>query len=170
MWSGFAAPDSGTLDSRAFWEGRGFVPLSSRAGLLILGVSLAFSAPAHADQAKATSAQVDYDWVDALERRIGKLLPSLLGSLSAARREREPALVRCFDRAVSELHSVERQVSYHADRLELTDRATLARHRRALLLLQTRVDELSRSGVSCFTDGTVSRPGETHVEVLYVVR
>jgi hypothetical protein len=144
------------------------VTLSFRAGLLFWGISFAFSARAHAEPARQDAAQVDYDWVDALERRIGKLLPSLLTSLSAVRRERESALVRCFDRAVSELHSVERQVAYHADRLELPDGSTDARHQKALLLLRTRVDDLSHSGVSCFTDGALSRPGETQVEVLYV--
>jgi hypothetical protein len=114
----------------------------------------------------AAQVSVDYVWVDALERRIDRLLPSLLTSLWAVRREREPALVRCFDRAVSELNSVARQVAYHADRLE--DVRERVRHQKALLLLNTRVEDLARTRVDCFTDGAVVAAGKTSVEVVYV--
>jgi hypothetical protein len=102
-----------------------------------------------------------------LARRIERLLPAMLSSLAAARREGEPTLVRCFDRAVSELHSLRRQVTYHAERgaraREATDRE---RHQRALLYLAQRVDELAHSGETCFTDGVLLPPGETQVEVV----
>ena len=142
--------------------------LSPRAGLLFLAISLAFGPLAHAEQApRVGTSSVDYDWVDSLERQIEKLLPRLLGSLAAARREREPAIVRCFDRAISALHSVEKQVAYHADRLEEPDLSTRGRHQKALLLLRGRVEELSQSGVRCFTDGALSQGGQTQVEVSY---
>lgn len=142
--------------------------LSTRAGLLILAISMAFTPLARAEQAaRPQTSVVDYAWVDSLEQRIGKLLPTLLSSLSAARRERESALVRCFDRAISALHSVEKQVAYHADRLEVPDLADRGRHQRALMLLRGRVDELSQSSISCFTDGAVTQPGQTLVEVVY---
>jgi len=142
--------------------------LSLRASLLVLGISTTFAPLVHAEHASpGPASSVDYDWVDSLERRIGSLLPSLLSSLSAARREREPAMVRCFDRAVSELHGVERQVGYHADRLDVPDELARGRHQKALVLLLERVDELAQSRVSCFTDGAVSKPGQTRVEVTY---
>jgi hypothetical protein len=144
------------------------VTLSPRAGLLFLAISLFLNPLARAEQAQRPSAgSVDYAWVDSLERQIEKLLPTLLGSLAAARREREPTIVRCFDRAISALHSVERQVAYHADRLEEPELAKRGRHQKALLLLRGRVEELSQSGVRCFTDGALSQGGQTQVEVSY---
>jgi hypothetical protein len=106
-------------------------------------------------------------WADALERRIDRLLPVLLSSLSAVRRAHDPGLVRCFDRAVSALSSVQRQVSYHADlRFEASAQSERARHTRALMLLSERVDELGRSVETCFTDGVQVKHEQTVVEVV----
>jgi hypothetical protein len=110
--------------------------------------------------------RVDRLYIDALSRRIERLLPVLMGSLSEVRRVREPALIRCFDRAVSALHGVGRQLRYHAERWESEPSATeRTRHARALLLLDARVQELSLSTELCFTDGIALAPGETHVSV-----
>lgn len=106
-------------------------------------------------------------YADALERRIDRLLPVLMSSLKAVRREHDPALVRCFDRAISALNSVQRQVSYHADlRYEANAASERARHTRALVLLSGRVDELARSVETCFTDGVEVQSDTTVVEVV----
>jgi hypothetical protein len=109
--------------------------------------------------------------VQTLSRRIERLLPVLMSSLAAARREREGELVRCFDRAVSELHSLRRQLAYHAQRRALANEPSeRARHSRALTVLAQRVDELAHSGESCFTDGVWLPPGKTRVDVVFAPR
>ena len=103
-----------------------------------------------------------------LSRRIERLLPVLMSSLAAARREREDALIRCFDRAVSELHGLRRQVAYHADRRERAPQpGERERHQRALTFLAQRVDELAHSGETCFTGGVLLSPGTTRVDVVF---
>ena len=109
---------------------------------------------------------VDRPWVERLERRVERLLPAVMASLGAARRERDPVLVRCLDRTVSELHGTSRQLRYHAERWqnESSD-AERRRHQKALRALSGRVDDLARAPELCFTFGIVLPPGETHVEV-----
>lgn len=107
------------------------------------------------------------EWANALERRIERMLPVLLKSLAAVRRERDPALVRCFDRAVAGLNSLQKQVSYHADlRYEARSEGERLRHTRALALISARADELAQSVETCFTDGLAVKHGETVVEVV----
>lgn len=102
-----------------------------------------------------------------LEREIQRLLPTLMSSLAAARRERDPLLIRCFDRAVSELHGVRRQVGYHLARHAIaSEAAERSRHEKALRFLRERVVALSQRSESCFTEGVWVKPGETHVEVI----
>ncbi|HEX6244449.1 MAG TPA: hypothetical protein VFZ61_26205 [Polyangiales bacterium] len=106
-----------------------------------------------------------------LPRRIERLLPVLMNSLAAARREREDALIRCFDRAVSELHGLRRQAAYHADRSErAVEPGARDRHQRALTFLAQRVEELAHSGETCFTGGVVLSPGTTRVDVVFSPR
>lgn len=141
--------------------------LSLRVGLLFCAFSLAFGLPARAVLgADPRPHAVDYAFVEALEQRIAKLLPSLLSSLAAARREREPTLVRCFDRALAQLHGVERQLAYHAERLEVPLASERDRHQKALFVLEARVRELAQSGISCLTDGALTRANQTEVEVI----
>jgi hypothetical protein len=114
-----------------------------------------------------TSDMFSEEWADALERRIDRMLPVLLKSLAAVRRERDPALVRCFDRAVAGLNSLQKQVSYHADlRYEARSESERLRHTRALALISARADELAQSVETCFTDGVPVKHGETVVEVV----
>lgn len=150
--------------------------LSLRASLLIFGLGAAFGLPtARADmpqpgvaQAGVVLAQGSPEGAQGLARRIERLLPAMLNSLAAARREGEPALIRCFDRAVAELHSLGRQVTYHAERGARAQEASeRQRHQRALLYLAQRVDQLSHSGESCFTDGVWLPPGTTQVEMVF---
>ena len=106
-----------------------------------------------------------------LSHRIEKLLPVLMSSLAAARREREDPLIRCFDRAVSELHGLRRQVAYHAERqLRAPEASERERHQRALTFLAQRVEELAHSGETCFTGGVLLSPGKTRVEVVFIPR
>jgi hypothetical protein len=108
------------------------------------------------------------DASQALAYRIERLLPVLMSSLAAARRERERELVRCFDRAVSELHGLRRQVAYHAERhLRAPEPSERDRHQRALSFLAQRVEELAHSGETCFTDGVLLPPGKTRVDVVF---
>jgi hypothetical protein len=121
---------------------------------------------AHAESGPAVAAASE-EWTEALERRIDRMLPVLLSSLAAVRREHDKGLVRCFDRAVSGLNSVQKQVSYHADlRYEARTASERARHTRALILLSERAEELARSVETCFTDGVPVKHGETVVEVV----
>ena len=142
--------------------------LSLRVWLAICGFCWLFDGEALAQQGALSAQGAGSEaWAEALERRIDGLLPVLLRSLAAARREHDPALVRCFDRAVSGLNSVQRQVSYHADlRFEARAESERARHTRALLVLSERAEELGRSVESCFTDGVPVKHGQTVVEVV----
>jgi hypothetical protein len=151
------------------------VTLSLRASLLICGLGsvLGLSAAARADvpqaQVAPATAAARQGGPDAqgLARRIERLLPAMLSSLAAARRHGEPSLVRCFDRAVSGLHSLSKQVTYHAERgARAREASERDRHQRALLYLAQRVDELAHSGETCFTDGVLLPPGQTQVEVV----
>jgi hypothetical protein len=107
------------------------------------------------------------EWAEALEKRIDRMLPMLLSSLYAVRRQHDKGLERCFDRAVAGLNSVQRQVSYHADlRYEAANASERVRHTRALVLLGERADALARSVETCFTDGVELKRGQTSVQVL----
>lgn len=141
--------------------------LSSRVWLVICVLAASFQVSRVCAEAVAlTPAMFSEEWADALERRIERLLPPLLSSLSAVRRQHDAGLVRCFDRAVASLNSVQRQVSYHADlRYEAVSDAERTRHTRALALLAARAEELGRSVETCFTDGVPLKRGETVVEV-----
>lgn len=125
------------------------------------------AAPVAADAGPPTAARsAGTETASQLQRRIQRLLPALMSSLAAARREGDPTLIRCFDQAVSALHSLDRQVSYHADRkAQATQSTERARHEKALVFLRERVDELAHSGESCFTEGAWVPPGATYVEV-----
>ena len=141
--------------------------LSLRVSLLLCVSVLSFQVSRVCAQAVSpTPAMFSEEWTDALERRIERLLPPLLSSLAAVRRQHDAGLVRCFDRAVAGLNSVQRQVSYHADlRYEAVSETERARHTRALGLLAARAEELGRSVETCFTDGVPVKRGETVVEV-----
>jgi hypothetical protein len=148
------------------------VTLSLRACLIIVCLgSAAAGAPGLAQLPAAAEPRAAGDAAQGLSRRIERLLPAMLNSLAAARREREPAMIRCFDRAVSELHSLARQVTYHLERRASASLPTeRERHQRALVFLAQRVDELAHSGESCFTDGVWLASGETRVEVVFAPR
>lgn len=141
--------------------------LSARVWLLVCVFAWSFQVSRVCAQAVALApAMYSDEWADALERRIERLLPPLLGSLAAVRRQHDAGLVRCFDRAVAGLNSLQRQVSYHADlRYEAASAAERVRHTRALALLAARAEELGRSVETCFTDGVPVKRGETVVEV-----
>ncbi len=141
--------------------------LSPRVWLVISGLALSFQVSRVCAQAvPLVPAMFSEEWADALERRIERLLPPLLSSLAAVRRQHDAGLVRCFDRAVSGLNSLQRQVSYHADlRYQAVSEAERVRHTRALALLAARAEELGRSVETCFTDGVPVKRGETVVEV-----
>jgi hypothetical protein len=143
------------------------VKLSLRVWLVICGLVLAFRVHrVSAEAVPLAPTMFSEEWVQALERRIERLLPPLLSSLAAVRRQHDAGLVRCFDRAVAGLNSVQRQVSYHADlRYEAGSEAERVRHTRALALLSARAEELGRSVETCFTDGVPVKRGETVVEV-----
>lgn len=122
----------------------------------------AASRPAH-----VAPPDVDRAWVAQLTRRVERLLPVVMASLAAARRERDPLLIRCFDRTVSALHGTGRQLRYHAERWENeASDGERKRHALALRVLSARVDELARMPELCFTDGLRLSPGETYVEVV----
>jgi hypothetical protein len=127
--------------------------------------------PASADAAlrpalKAGAEVVDDVWLARLSRRLSRLVPVVMASLAAARRARDPKLIRCFDRTVSALHGTGRQLRYHAERWENEASASeRKRHANALRLLSARVDELAHMPELCFTDGVRMQPGETYVEV-----
>jgi hypothetical protein len=134
---------------------------------MICGLVLAFRVHrVSAEAVPLAPTMFSEEWAQALERRIERLLPPLLSSLAAVRRQHDAGLVRCFDRAVAGLNSVQRQVSYHADlRYEAGSEAERVRHTRALALLSARAEELGRSVETCFTDGVPVKRGETVVEV-----
>jgi hypothetical protein len=143
------------------------VKLSLRVWLVICGLGWSSGAEVQAQAALSAEGAATEAWAEALERRIDRLVPVLLRSLAAARRERDAGLVRCFDRAVAGLNSVQRQVSYHADlRYEARAESERARHTRALLVLNERAEELARSVETCFTDGVPVKNGQTVVEVV----
>lgn len=148
--------------------------LSLRASLIIVCLGSGVVAPALAQLppiSGASGQRAPSDPGQGLSRRIEKLLPAMLHSLAEARREQEPALVRCFDRAVSELHSLARQVNYHVDRrASASVPSERERHQRALTFLSQRVEELAHSGETCFTDGVWLPPGQTRVEVVFAPR
>jgi hypothetical protein len=122
----------------------------------------AASRPAH-----AAAPNVDRAWVAQLTRRVERLLPVVMASLATARRERDPLLIRCFDRTVSALHGTGRQLRYHAERWENeASDSERKRHALALRVLSARVDELARMPELCFTDGLHLSSGETYVEVV----
>jgi hypothetical protein len=138
---------------------------------LILVVSsfqpLAASAEAATRPAHAAPPNVDRAWVAQLTRRVERLLPVVMASLAAARRERDPLMIRCFDRTVSALHGTDRQLRYHAERWENeASDSERKRHALALRVLSGRVDELARMPQLCFTDGVQLSAGETYVEVV----
>lgn len=135
--------------------------------LLICGLAMPFQAyRVHAQPAPLAPAMFEEAWAEALERRIERLLQPLLSSLAAVRREQDPGLVRCFDRAVAGLNSLQRQVRFHADlRYEADSAAERVRLTRALVLLSARAEELGRNVETCFTDGVPVKHGETIVEV-----
>lgn len=122
-------------------------------------------APSRSGEAAAPS--VDRAWVAQLTRRVERLLPVVMASLSAARRNGDPLLIRCFDRTVSALHGTGRQLRFHAERWENEASASeRKRHALALRVLSARVDELARMPQLCFTDGLSLPSGETYVEVV----
>jgi hypothetical protein len=128
---------------------------------------LSFAQALRAEGKELPEAVINEAWVDALSLRIERMVPVVMSSLAAVRRERDKGLVRCFDRAVAGLNSLQRQVSYHADlRYETSIASERARHTRALVLLSARADELARSVQTCFTDGVPLKDGETVVEVV----
>lgn len=145
--------------------------------MVICGLVCGGAGPARAEPARsAVDLQVEVPresdaraGSQGLSRRIERLLPVLMSSLAAARREREAPLIRCFDRAVSELHGLRRQVAYHAERRErAAEPRERERHQRALTFLAQRVEELARSGETCFTGGVWLSSGETRVDVVFV--
>lgn len=139
---------------------------SAPTGRVAADAAQAVPAAASLEGGAASAASVDA--ATGLSRRIERLLPVLMSSLAAARREHEAALIRCFDRAVAELHGLRRQVAYHSERqARATEASERGRHGRALKFLAQRVDELAHSGESCFTDGVWLASGETRVDVVF---
>jgi hypothetical protein len=141
---------------------------------LLCGVLLTISfsaARTAADAASPARSQtgfeaVDQAWLERLERRLARLVPVVMSSLAAARREQNPLLIRCFDRTVSALHGTGRQLRYHAEQWHNErSHSERRRHENALRLLRLRVDDLARMPELCFTDGVALRSGETRVEV-----
>jgi hypothetical protein len=146
------------------------VSLSRSHCLLVLVLVFSGSAPrtGRADaSAQAAPLGVDRNWVAQLTRRVERLVPVVMASLAAARRERDPFLIRCFDRTVSALHGTSRQLQYHAQRWENEAAPSeRKRHAQALRVLSARVDELAHMPEQCFTGGERRGSDETYVEVV----
>jgi hypothetical protein len=117
--------------------------------------------------AQAAPLGIDHNWVAQLTRRVQRLVPVVMASLAAARRDGDPLLIRCFDRTVSALHGTSRQLQFHAERWENEASASeRKRHARALRVLSARVDELAHMPALCFTAGEQRAEGATYVEVV----
>jgi hypothetical protein len=134
---------------------------------LVLVASALSPLPSRADASASALSAVDRNWVAQLTRRVERLLPVMMASLAVARRERDPLLIRCFDRTVSALHGTGRQLQFHAQRWENeASPSERQRHAQALRVLSARVDELAHMPELCFTGGEQRAADETYVEVV----
>ncbi len=104
-----------------------------------------------------------------LATRAEQLARLLLSAMSAAHDQGELANARCFDGALKELHSLQRQVAFHGERV--LDPALAApdreRHTRALVLNNARLDYVAQSTSRCGDADASVKHGQTRVETYF---
>lgn len=136
-------------------------------GVSVLLSSLLCSVPARADGANAApTPTIDALWLTRLSERADRLSRVLLSALYAARDESQPENAQCFDRALTELHGLKRQVAYHSERFldPALEPAARERHTRALTLASARLDYVAQSTQRCNLGGVQVGHGQTRVE------
>jgi len=134
---------------------------------VLAGLSLA-AVPAQADDAKPAPT-LDTAWLGRLSRRAEQLSRVLLHALYAARDERKLQNADCFDRALTELHGLQRQVAFHGERLLAgkLEPNVRERHVRALTLASARLDYVAGSTARCGLDDVQVAHGRTRVETTF---
>ncbi len=113
--------------------------------------------------------QADAVWLAQLTQRSEQLLRVLLSAMANARDLGQADHARCFDRALRELHSLQRQVAYHSARMDEPGLVASERERlaRALVLSGARLDYVAQSTARCSDEGVRVGHGQTRVETTF---